>query len=341
MSLATLKATVAKMLEHPTQSDFVTNGTDLLLVAINNAKNWAQARYDFEMARTSVQLTINTQSGGDLGAALEVNTLRAVNVKKIEAGFLSYQGTINRPCRLSSKKGQVADAGRRYEGLPFAPAVASPLTAGTGGVSYQMPTLVQQNRTVFLYPNSTMLFPETTTILYMDVVEWLPDYVDVGNATVTGTTACDGTFVFYGAVINGHSSWVNIVTGHSLWYNASVGAWWITTLANTGNTSATARWALTSVSLSPAGTYTAAGVFSGSPVLTVATNAPSDFLLTYGFEFLMWRAIIEGNHLFEQFVFRQEGALQPPEKQAAAAWQALLDWDAGIIATNTSEFDLM
>lgn len=325
------------MLEHPTEGDFVSNGVDLLLGSINRAKDWAQSRYDFERARTSVQLTVDATTGGDLTTAVEIGTGRTVVVKKVEAAFLAYQGTINRPIRLSSKKGQVADAQRRYEGLPYAPTVASPLTAGTGGVSYQMPTLVQQGNTIFLYPNSTALFPQGAPTIYLDVIEWIPNYVDIGDATVAAGPTCAGTFKYYGGLLNGKSIWFNL-SGFSLWWNSAVSRWWITTAANTGNTGATARWFLATAS--PVGVYTAEGAMAGSPAVTGTTNAPSDFLLDFGHEFLMWRSVVEANFVWEQFVFRQEGALAPPEKQLAAAWQALLDWDSGLIATNTSEFDL-
>lgn len=340
MTLASLKQTVGTMLEHADTSAFVSNGVDLLLVGVNNAKNWAQSRYDFEYARTTVQLTVNATTGGSLDTCVEVGTLRTVNVKKVEAGFVSYQGTINRPCRFSSKKGQVADAARRYEGLPYAPSIASPLEAGSGGVATSLPMLVQQNRTIFLYPNSSSLYPTGSTTIYLDVIEWLPDYVDIGSVVVTGSTAADGTYLYKGGVINNKSWWV-LLAGKVLWYNSSANAWWITALVDLANTSATARWALASTSVSPVGTYTAAGAFSGAPVVAAATViAPSDFLLTYGAEFLMWKTIVEGNHLWEAFVNRTEGKLAPPEKMAAAAWQILVDWDSGLVATNTSEFDL-
>jgi ribosomal protein S9 len=340
MTLSALKEAVAKLLQSTT-SAFVSNGVDLLLVAINNAKNYAQQRYDFERARTSVSVSVNTTSGGSLANAVTVDGLsRAVVVKKVEAAFLSYQGTTNRPCRFVSKKGQVADAGRRYEGLEYAPSQASPLSVGSGYAT-EMPLIVQQNQILFLYPNATGLFGGAAATVYLDVVEWLPDYVDVGNVTAAGSTACDGTFTYYGGRINNKDWWINKATTHSLWYNSAVGAWWITSVANTGSTGATSRWALTSTSTSPAGTYTAAGAFSGSPVLTVSANAPTDFFLEYGAEFLLWRAIIEGNHMVSQFVPRQEGELPPPEKQADRAWQALIDWDSGLVASNTSEFDLL
>lgn len=338
MTYTQLREAIAGILEQET-SAFVSNGVDLLDAAINNAKNWAQSRYDFEYARTVVVVSVHPTTGGDLATALEFGTSRAVRIKKIEGAYLSYLGDTNRPVKFISKKGQSADAGRRYEGLPFAPSTASPLTASSGsGEATTPPIIVQQGSQIFLYPNSTNLFSGAATNVYLDVVEWLPDFVQLGDATVT-TGAGAGTYKYYGGVVNDYPWWI-LPTGYALWYNPTATDWWITALADLDSEAAADRWALNSSLQDPSGSYTAAGAFTLSPTVAVAANSVNSFLLTYGAEFLMWKAIIEGNYLHEQFVFRQEGALPPPEKQAEAAFRALLDWDAGIVGSNTSEFDL-
>ena len=48
---------------------------------------------------------------------------------------------------------------------------------------------------------------------------------------------------------------------------------------------------------------------------------------TRGSEYLMWQGIVELNNLYKEFVFRQEGNLPPPEKNAEAALAVLREWD--------------
>lgn len=52
-----------------------------------------------------------------------------------------------------------------------------------------------------------------------------------------------------------------------------------------------------------------------------------NWLMKKGGTWLQWQTIIELNHLNKHFVYRQEGNLPPPEKMAAAAWDALLKAD--------------
>jgi hypothetical protein len=342
MTYTQLREAIAAMLEQTT-SAFVSNGVDLLDAAINNAKNWAQSRYDFEYARTVVVVSVDPTTGGDLATALEYGTSRAVRVKKIEGAYLSYQGDTNRPVRFISKKGQSADAGRRYEGLPYAPSVASPLTAGSGngGGATTVPMVVQQGGRIFLYPNSASLFSGAATNIYLDVVEWLPDFAQLSNAVAADGSEGNGTYTYLSGVYNNKAFYLQIPDNYILWYDSDNGRWLVTVVSDLGDTSPTNYYAMVTTSDSPAGAYMGAGAMTGTMNITVsAAITVSSFLLTYGAEFLMWKAIVEGNYIFEQFVFRQEGALPPPEKQAEAAFRALLDWDAGIVGSNTAEMDM-
>ena len=75
-------------------------------------------------------------------------------------------------------------------------------------------------------------------------------------------------------------------------------------------------------------------------IQTPANSVLTDFFMTYGYEFLLWKGVIEANYLFTQFVNRSEGSLTPPDRLLDAAWKAFLAWDSGLIASNTTAFDL-
>lgn len=53
----------------------------------------------------------------------------------------------------------------------------------------------------------------------------------------------------------------------------------------------------------------------------------TDWLIENGFDFLMWQAIIELNHIVKIFVPRQEGNVPPPERLRDAAWESLIVCD--------------
>ncbi len=52
-----------------------------------------------------------------------------------------------------------------------------------------------------------------------------------------------------------------------------------------------------------------------------------DTWLKQGAQYLQWATLIQLNHLYKGFVFRQEGNLPPPEKLADFALDALQKWD--------------
>lgn len=46
-----------------------------------------------------------------------------------------------------------------------------------------------------------------------------------------------------------------------------------------------------------------------------------------GSNYLIWKSLIHLNHVHKEFVFRQEGNVQPPDKMAEAALANLITWD--------------
>ncbi len=69
-------------------------------------------------------------------------------------------------------------------------------------------------------------------------------------------------------------------------------------------------------------------VYSMQSEWTAMTGTPADIWTTYGAQYLLWGAIVQLNHLFKHFVFRQEGNLPPPEKLRDEGLQAFIAWDS-------------
>jgi hypothetical protein len=56
-------------------------------------------------------------------------------------------------------------------------------------------------------------------------------------------------------------------------------------------------------------------------------DSDRDTWLQQGAQYLQWQTVVQLNHLFKGFVFRQEGNLPPPEKLAEAGLDAIQKWD--------------
>ncbi len=84
-----------------------------------------------------------------------------------------------------------------------------------------------------------------------------------------------------------------------------------------------------SLSLFPPSTEDLLVVIDGNRWLSDYTgDSDTDFILERGPAYMLWAATCEVNLLFQTFVYRQEGSLQPPTNERDAALQALMDWDS-------------
>jgi hypothetical protein len=59
----------------------------------------------------------------------------------------------------------------------------------------------------------------------------------------------------------------------------------------------------------------------------MASASDTNFIIEFGFDWLMWQTLVELNYFTKQFVARQEGNLPPPTQMAERAWLDLVDWD--------------
>lgn len=62
------------------------------------------------------------------------------------------------------------------------------------------------------------------------------------------------------------------------------------------------------------------------------TGTYTDFFTDFGHNFLVWQSVVELNHYFKTFIFREEGNLMPPDKLAEKYLLKLVDWDIYLIA---------
>ena len=69
-------------------------------------------------------------------------------------------------------------------------------------------------------------------------------------------------------------------------------------------------------------------------------TATSDFLMDFGDDFLLWDAICRLNPMVKEYVPRQEGNVAEPTAQRDDAWIKLLEWDAHIVASGTTSYNL-
>lgn len=245
-TLAQLKIAIAAFLQKSV-ADFTISSTDLLLIGINQSKNWAQQQHDFEALKIPVTLSVNLTTGSLLSSALDAAS-QAVSIKKIESVFLTYPDGNYRPIEYIGTASRTSELRRSYENLPFEPGNNSPLASAYGET---IPALVQRGGRVHIYPPSTNLFaPATSVTVTMEVIKFLAD-------------------------------------------------------------------------------------FGGSE-----PTDPDDFFLARGWDFLMWKTICDYNFLWQEFVPREEGQMPPPTQQRDAAWSALLAWDAGLVNSGTTAFNL-
>lgn len=160
------------------EASFVIGTVDLLKDSVNQARRWPERQHDFEFNRMAVRLpNVNYQSGGSLsGAVDDADGVTSVSVKKIERGFVTFDGTSTRvPIRLSSRSSHVQRLRREYDHLTS----VNPNQNPSPDRSYL--ELVQQGTKVYVTPASTSALGGTTFTLYMDVVRWRPDYTADGD----------------------------------------------------------------------------------------------------------------------------------------------------------------
>lgn len=155
---------------------------NLLRVAINNAKKWAQRQMDFELARTSVLVSVDVNLGGALTSATALDGVTPVVINRIERAFLGYgqpgqpPNTLSfRPISVTSKQHAAFRQKRVWDGVGLNTSNPHPTF-----VAIREPALIRQGQTVYISPTSPN---EQGSVVQvgLDVVAWLADYDDTNQ----------------------------------------------------------------------------------------------------------------------------------------------------------------
>jgi hypothetical protein len=174
MAFLETKKAVASYMGHPSGSqtkyvpaDFIVNSTDLLALAINNARRVFETLWDFNWSQVDALLTI-AASGGLLSAAT-LNPTGSISIKRVQAVLVPISGTDFIPVEFLDDQANLdrirAQVGRqRYN---------SSATLDDLGISSEFPYAVQQGQIITLNPAEQFSFPVSAKL---NVVKFLSDY---------------------------------------------------------------------------------------------------------------------------------------------------------------------
>lgn len=181
MNIKALKHEIALYLEKA-PSDFIFNDVptsstvDLLLVAINQAHQHALQYHDFEYAKCSVDALVDLQNGVPISPLPLHGSggLTLVTVKKVLRAYIADGFGGVRPMKFVSRDWQYADAGQRWEGVPYpwAPVQRDMPRYPTFYETY----LTQQADQLMVYPNAQVVVPQNPLPVFLDVIRYFPDY---------------------------------------------------------------------------------------------------------------------------------------------------------------------
>lgn len=244
-TIPNLKKKIAAYLQRQ-PSDYLVNGFDLLLDAINRAHQYALMQHDFELAKCAVDVPVDLSSGAVFSPAFLHGTTEYVTVKKIlNVGFATSNGGV-RPIGFVNRKTQVSNAEKNWKNHPFSGLSRYP-DANALNID-TIPYLTQIGNRVYMVPSDPLVVGQSPVNCVLDVVRFFPDYIDDDDVT--------------------------------------------------------------------------------------------DFILQFGDDFLFWDACCRLNYLNEQWVLRVEGKVGPPKEERQKAWDDLLAWDAGVVNTGDTSFNL-
>ncbi len=321
MTLSEIKSAVAAIFGRTT-GDLTIAGQDMFLVAVNQIRREAELLHDFEFSRRLVTLTVDGETGGSLDNAVIKGTATLVKTKTvIDIGLFDDDDNLRPSEWTTVSEGLERQRTNRNYRIPRYPTDQDLRSGSCGPNRFEV-----SGNTIYKYGKSTTDFPIGLEV-YSFSDDWTAGSLNP-TAVVTGTLSPNltGTYSYVG-MLNGYPLFY--VDGPDYWIYHTGSNWIVAAVI----TSAVDYFALASTSLSPAGTYTAAGAATGTATVALTSTYQDDWT-TYGHQFLVWGTVVFLNHIFKTFVYRQEGNLPPPEKLRDAGLASFIEWDAAKFETN-------
>ncbi len=197
MNVGDIKNAVADGYLQQDQANFVKGTTDMLLLAINNARRHAERLHDFVEANVYATLSVDPDSGGDLEDATLVGG-GAFRYHRPDQFYLHDAATgVDTPINHMAKK-NLAMRIRELERY------GQPSERYPSDVGRTSPTLSPDPSWVFIQGRQIYLHPKPTeaVTLRMDVYKWFEDYTDDGDEDYFTETAPD--YLIWGALVEGN-----------------------------------------------------------------------------------------------------------------------------------------
>jgi hypothetical protein len=187
MDIKSLKVKIATYLQKVPSDFVITNpsppptSVDLLLDAINKSHQWAQQQRDFENCKVSVDALVDLNNGVPISPLPLHGTSTQVTIKKVLRAYIAdgYGGV--RPMKFVSRDWQYADAGQRWDGVPY-PWAPHQRDMPSYPTFYEV-YLTQQANILMLYPNAQVVVPQNPLPVFLDVIRYFPDYQDTDSNT--------------------------------------------------------------------------------------------------------------------------------------------------------------
>lgn len=326
-TLLEIKTAVATSLDRVV-ADFTVASQDIWLLSANQVVMQAQLNHDFEFQRKLVDVSVNGVTGGSLDTAVLHGTATPVTIKSVIDMGLFDEDDNFRPVEWTT----VAENQERQRAFnprttPRYPTDDWARSGPSGQGLFEL-----SGNVIRRWPkDTTATTPYTVGLeVYAFSAPWTTINTDV---VVTGTVGFNGTYIYVGQY-NSHPLYLQTgSTGFAIWWDGA-SKWVISASGIIANLGVFTYFDITSsADMPPTTGWTAQGGATGTAALAYSTSA-TDVWTTYGAQFLQWATIVQLNHNFQKYVFRQEGALPPPEKIRDEGLAALIAWDIARYETN-------
>jgi len=163
-------------------TEFVQGAVNVLGLAVNHARQWAEKQRNFELCKVSIKVpAVNLSTGAALSTATIFPGGAAVTIKCLERAFIPFSNQADVfPVELIGRDAYVKRMGRRFDNA-YSTQYDGPTSAVQEG-RYHTFAVLQQAQQIFVVPNNPSAFGGSSTVdVYFDAVKWLPDYSADGD----------------------------------------------------------------------------------------------------------------------------------------------------------------